>query len=744
MTTVQRLATAARPLAEVLVDRLRAANRPSPLDRLRRRHDDDDGSCDGGGAAQAGLPLGEDEEYAGRYEPPLRPLQPDEVAAAVLLGRALDQNRDVLRRLQDPATIAVIEVPSPDFVDPVERVLRDIVLGANVRVIDGDRCKPGDEATAPGSVILFTRNDDIDKRALTGGNAAFGAAVQRQGAIIGIAADPDRMLPSDLVRLAEDRIALLPLGPEGVAAVIEAITGRKPPPVGEEFGQAVTLGALVAGVRADLGGAGSLKRLHRLVGCDRSTRSVPSLADLHGLGAARAWGESLVADLRDYQAGRLAWEGGVDSGALISGPPGTGKTTFAKTLAATARVHFIATSYSEWQSNGEGHLGHVTKAIRKVFAEARRRQPTIVFIDELDTLPARGSTTRRDDWWTSITNCLLEELDGFERREGVVVIAACNDPSRLDPALVRAGRLDRHIAIPLPDHPALIGIFRTHLGGDLQDADLRAVALAARGRTGADAERYVRDARRAARKAGRPLTLQDLLDAVRGGAPDWPDDVRRRIAHHEAGHAIAKLTLGTGEPTALSINGGGGLSEASLAEFRALTREYLERHLTTLLAGRAAEVLVFGAATAGAGGGEDSDLGKATCLALQLESAYGLGHNGPLWLGEATNPRDLLLMPEMRAAVRRSIEAAEIAAIELLTRNRAALDALAQVLFANGYLDRAEIDAALAKAPLTPTWPAHGPQAQAVAPSYGSTKGTSAATRSSQGPDADTTPHRLT
>ena len=653
MTTVQRLATAARPLAEVLVDRLRAANRPSPLDRLRRRHDDEDGSCDGGSAAQTGLPFGEDEEYAGRYEPPLRPLRPDEVAAAVLLGRALDQDRDVLRRLQDPATIAVIEVPSPDFVEPVERVLRDIVLGADVRVIDGDRCKPGDEATAPGSVILFTRNDDIDKKTLAGGNAAFGAAVQRQGAIIGIAADPDRLLPSDLVRLAEDRIVLPPLDAEGVAAVIEAITGRKPPQVDEELSHAVTLGALVAGVRADLGAVGSLKRLRRLVGRDRSTRSVPSLADLHGLGAARAWGESLVADLRDYQAGRLSWND-VNRGILVSGPPGTGKTTFAKTLAATARVHFIATSYSEWQSNGEGHLGYVTKAIRKIFAEARRHQPTIIFIDELDTLPARGSTTRRDDWWTSITNCLLEELDGFERREGVVVIAACNDPSRLDPALVRAGRLDRHIEIPLPDHPALIGIFRTHLGGDLQDADLRAVALAARGRTGADAERYVRDARRAARRAGRPLTLQDLLDAVRGGAPDWPADVRRRIAHHEAGHAIAKLALGTGEPTALSINGGGGLSEAIFGEIRALTREYLENHLTTLLAGRAAEVIVFGDATAGAGGGEDSDLGKATRLALQLESAYGLGHNGPLWLGEATNPRDLLLMPEMRAAVRRT------------------------------------------------------------------------------------------
>ena len=176
---------------------------------------------------------------------------------------------------------------------------------------------------------------------------------------------------------------------------------------------------------------------------------------------------------------------------------------------------------------------------------------------------------RNEDWWTSITTTLLECMDGFERREGVVVIAACNDPSRLDPALVRSGRLDRHIEITLPDVPSLIGILRTHLAADLIGADLREVALAVRGGTGADIERFVREARARARRAGRTIKLQDLLDAVRKGHPEWPADVRRRIAYHEAGHAIALLALGLAEPKALSIGGTGGLAESDMGEERA-------------------------------------------------------------------------------------------------------------------------------------------------------------------------------
>jgi cell division protease FtsH len=458
-------------------------------------------------------------------------------------------------------------------------------------------------------------------------------------------------------------------------------------------------------VRADFGAERSIARLRRLVDALAPNEDVggPLLSAMHGLGPAKQFGLDLVADLRAYIAGTLPWSA-CPKGLLLSGPPGTGKTSYARALSAEAGVHFIATSYSAWQSYKEGHLGNVTAAIRKTFFDVKK--PCILFIDEIDSLPARGGG-HDDHWWSAVVNCLLEQLDGFERREGVIVIAACNDPSKLDSALVRAGRLDHHIAIPLPDVPALVGIFHMHLGAELAGTDLRAAALAARGHTGADVERWVRVARRTARSAGRTLTLEDLLDAVRGGQPEWPADIRRRVACHEAGHAIALVALGIAEPTALSIGGAGGLAESDRGEMRAETRAHLEKFMVALLGGRAAEQLSFGASevTAGAGGvgigiGVGSDLSRVTSLAIRLETDFGFGSLGLVCLAGALDSRDLLMFAPLRSAVEGTIDRAYATALGVLARNRLALDALADALFTAGYLDRAEIEAVLAQTPL--------------------------------------------
>jgi cell division protease FtsH len=449
-----------------------------------------------------------------------------------------------------------------------------------------------------------------------------------------------------------------------------------------------------------------MTRLNRLVRAQPDKEPGLVLSEMHGLGAAQKFGLELVADLHAYIAGTLPWSA-CPRGLLVTGPPGTGKTSYARALSVEVGGHFSATSYSAWQSHRDGHLGNVTAAIRNTFFEANKifketNKPVIVFIDEIDSLPTRGSGDgRSNQWWTPIVNTLLEQLDGFERREGVVVIAACNDPSRLDPALIRAGRLDHHIAIPLPDVPALIGIFQTHLGADLVGADLRTAALAARGHTGADVERWVRLARRAARTADRPLTLQDLLDVVRCGEPDWPADVRRRIAWHEAGHAILLLALGIAEPTALSIGGTGGLAESDRGEMRAETRAHLENFLVGLLGGRAAEQLVFADVTAGAGGGgESSDLSRATRLAMRIETEFGFGSIGLISLDGGLSGRDLMMFDRLRAAVGLTIDRAYATALEVLAQNRSALDELAAALYSAGYLDRAEIEAVLAQTPL--------------------------------------------
>ena len=693
MTRVQMLASSTRPLADALVDRLRRSG--NSLLKLQMQ-----ATGDASDRGQYSLIL-EDKEETGDLAS-TRITRPDDVAVAILLGRALDARRDLLARLQDRDTVAIIEVQDCEHVELVERLVEKHVFGTDASVFDGDALTLTENAAAiPGMVALFARHgEEKSKKAAKSGNHEFAAAVQRRCAILGIACEPDRRLPTNLVLMAKDRFVMGRLDGATIASVIEAITGKHPGLVEEGLAKLTTLEVLNTAIRADLGVERSLTRLRQLVGGTiRAEGHGPLLSEMHGLGAAKTWGLAMIRDLRSYAAGQLSWRH-VDAGCLLTGAPGTGKTSFARALAREADVHFIATSYGEWQAHREGHLGHVTQAIRKVFTEAAREAPSIVFIDEIDTLPARGTGKWNDDWWTSITNTLLECLDGFERREGVVVIAACNDPSRLDPALVRSGRLDRHIEIPLPDIPALVGIFRTHLGHDLLDVNLRGPALAARGGTGADVERFVRDARRQARLANRQLELADLLAAVRSGEPEWPADVRRRVAYHEAGHAIALLALGIGEPKALSIGGTGGFAESDLGEMRAITRSHLEKFLVVLLAGRAAEQLAFGEATAGAGGSDESDLGRATALATRLETDYGLGTFGLVCIPGGSSGRDLLLLDSLRSAVAGTIDRAYAAAQELLTSNRHALEALAVALFDAGYLDRSDINAVLVHWPL--------------------------------------------
>ena len=189
---------------------------------------------------------------------------------------------------------------------------------------------------------------------------------------------------------------------------------------------------------------------------------------------------------------------------------------------------------------------------------------------------------------------------------------------------------------------------------------------------------------------------------MRGGRPEWPADVRRRVASHEAGHAIILLALGIAEPTALSIGGAGGLAESDPAEMRADTRAHLEKFLVALLGGRAAEQLAFGEVTAGSGaGGEGSDLSRTTRLAIRLETELGFGSIGLISLDGGLSSRDLMMFDHLRAAVGSTIDRAYAMALDVLTQNRPALIALADALFSAGYLDHAEIEAVLAQTPLS-------------------------------------------
>ncbi len=236
------------------------------------------------------------------------------------------------------------------------------------------------------------------------------------------------------------------------------------------------------------------------------------LARVPGMGAALEWAEALAADLASYKAGRLPWAN-VDKGALLVGPPGTGKTSFARALAEECGVPLILASHAAWQA--QGHQGDMLKAMRASFAEARGSAPSILFIDEVDSFPDRQAVAHEHGGYTvQVVNGLLAEMDGALSRDGVVVIGACNNPGLVDPALKRAGRLDRIIEIGLPDFQGRVDILRVHLSRDLLNGDLGQAARLAEGMSGAELEKAVREARRAARAAGRGLLMGDLVVAV--------------------------------------------------------------------------------------------------------------------------------------------------------------------------------------------------------------------------------------
>lgn len=190
------------------------------------------------------------------------------------------------------------------------------------------------------------------------------------------------------------------------------------------------------------------------------------IEQLAGYGDARQWAIDLKTDLSIWRAKKLAWAD-MSTKLLLSGPPGTGKTTYARALCNSLAIPLIATSVGHWLE--PGYLGDVLKRMTAVFDAAREHAPVILFVDEIDGIGRRDSGSGRsyDDYWIAVINRMLELLDGAVRSEGIIVVGATNRPGVIDPAIRRSGRLERHIEIPPPDMTALEGIFRHHLGADL-------------------------------------------------------------------------------------------------------------------------------------------------------------------------------------------------------------------------------------------------------------------------------------
>ncbi len=196
-----------------------------------------------------------------------------------------------------------------------------------------------------------------------------------------------------------------------------------------------------------------------------STTKYLSVETLSGYGQARNWALDLKADLSLWRQGSLAWSE-MSTKLLLSGPPGTGKTTFARAVCNTLHVPLLATSLATMLE--PGYLGDVLKAMTSAFETASDHAPAILFIDEFENIGKRSAGGDKNaEYWNSVVNRMLELLDGATRTEGVIVVAATNFADRIDGALLRSGRLETRIDIPLPDTTALAGILEHHLGSDL-------------------------------------------------------------------------------------------------------------------------------------------------------------------------------------------------------------------------------------------------------------------------------------
>jgi cell division protease FtsH len=361
---------------------------------------------------------------------------------------------------------------------------------------------------------------------------------------------------------------------------------------------------------------------------EKRRSSTAQMLGLRGYGDAVSWGLQLCRDFDDYRDGKTNWDA-VERGILLYGPPGTGKSKFARVLADACNVPLFSGSYAEWQQ--EGHQGDMLKAMKKAFERAIKSAPSILLIDEVDAFHVRAGLGDHATYNRGVTNGFLECLDGAKSREGVIVVATTNDIQIVDPAILRAGRIDTHVEITLPDSEARCAIAERYLDASIPAVDRPDVILRTNGFSGADIEVQVRRARRFARTRGEEFAFSHLLETL-PPAIQVPDDLLLSWAVHESGHAVVGLAVGRlletihverhfveGSPSA-----GGAVRFVKSPRCRR-TRDVILDDLMILLAGMAAETLLLGSYDVGGSMTEQSDLSRATRLTTRMEIVHGMG-----------------------------------------------------------------------------------------------------------------------
>jgi cell division protease FtsH len=439
-----------------------------------------------------------------------------------------------------------------------------------------------------------------------------------------------------------------------------------------------------------------------------------TFTDVAGTEGAKEELQEIIDFLR-YPQKYAALGGRIPKGVLLVGPPGTGKTLLARAVAGEASVPFFSLSGSDFV---EMFVGVGAARVRDLFKQAQEKAPCIVFIDELDAVgKARGiNPVHQNDEREQTLNQLLAEMDGFDPRKGVIILAATNRPEILDPALLRAGRFDRQVVVDRPDMLGRLHILQLHAKKVVQapDVDLQVIAARTPGMVGSDLANVINEAALLAARHGKSAVTMDELDEAIDRVLAGPEkksrvmapQEKRRVAYHESGHALVAEALPTADPVRkVTIIPHGvaalGYTQQLPSQDRYLyTKEELLDRITVLLGGRAAEEVIFHDMSTGA----QDDLQRASDMARRMVTELGMSDQlGPYTVEHERQPMFLpngyhsqksyseAMAQNIDREAQSIVEQMYQRARHLLAGHRDKLETLAQYLLEHEVIDQATL-----------------------------------------------------
>jgi len=450
----------------------------------------------------------------------------------------------------------------------------------------------------------------------------------------------------------------------------------------------------------------------KVFGAEGHPKEKITFKDVAGLKEEKQELEEIVDFLKNPQK-YLKMGARIPKGVLLIGPSGCGKTLLARAIAGESNVPFFSVAGSSFI---EMFVGVGSGRVRSLFSMAKKHQPCLVFIDELDSIGRiRGSVVSGGNEEREQTlNQLLTEMDGFEQNDKIIILAATNRPDVLDPALLRPGRFDRKVVINLPDIQEREDILGIHSRGKPlgDDVNLREVAERTPGFSGADLSNVFNEAAiSSAKEDSKTISQQQLLNAIEKvllgterRSHIMTDKEKEIIAYHEAGHALASQKLSDAEPVRkISIIGRGLAAGYTLKvpkeEKMLKNKTEFEAEIAVLLGGYLTEKIVFGEITTGS----SDDLNKASSIARDIVKKYGMSEMGPVTFGkrqslmflgdesEAINYSEATAI-KIDEEVNRIINKARKEAEEILTKNRKVLDKIAKTLIKKETIEREEFE----------------------------------------------------